>query len=510
MRATSLKSGPVVMHSRQQQTSEQSVIGGMKRRTFMQSLCVLGAGLALPSAARASEGEELATLLDISKCIACGACVQACRELNAQKFPEPVKPFPTMYPARVKAEDWSGRRDVDTRLTPYNWLYIQSCEVEYQGQRQVLNIPRRCLHCQNPPCANLCPWGAAAKMENGIVRIAPDICLGGAKCRDVCPWEIPQRQTGVGLYLHLLPAFAGNGVMYKCDRCHERVARGEKPACVEVCPEGVQEIGPRSLMLAKARQLAQEKQGFLYGDKENGGTNTFYVSPVPFDILAQAVPTGPGQPHLRDVADVMADETRLAAAVFLAPVAGVASIALRGAAALKGPLSGEHEGLAAAARPESDAATAPETVRKGKRRLLFPFIMTVLAITGMAQMPIFKRYYVADVPGLGWTADFYLTHKLHYAAAAILLFLLCHAAVRYVLTGRRHFRLTASGTVRVLLYAAISGTGLLRVIKNLHGFDLSPLTALATDWGHLIAVLLLGLVCLVGAAWGHSAYLRRR
>ena len=57
------------------------------------------------------------------------------------------------------------------------------------------------MHCQNPPCANLCPWGAAGREKNGIVRINDKVCLGGSKCKSVCPWNIPQRQTGVGLYL---------------------------------------------------------------------------------------------------------------------------------------------------------------------------------------------------------------------------------------------------------------------------------------------------------------------
>ena len=35
------------------------------------------------------------------------------------------------------------------------------------------------------------------------------------------------------------------------------------------------------------------------------------------------------------------------------------------------------------------------------------FLATVffLTLTGFGQMPIFKRYYIADIPGLGWLAD---------------------------------------------------------------------------------------------------------
>lgn len=305
---------------------------GISRRSFLKGLGAGSAAMVLPkTAASASKrDEELCTLLDISKCIACGECVSACSEVNSAKYPEPEKPYPTMYPTkRVKVEDWSDRRDVDDRLTPYNWLYIQSTEVEYKGEVHEINIPRRCLHCRNAPCANLCPWGAAARQKNGIVRIFENVCLGGSKCKAVCPWHIPQRQTGVGLYLRLMPNFAGNGVMYKCDRCYDRIADGKQPACIEACPEGVQTIGPRSEIVAKAHELAEKNNWFIYGENENGGTNTIYLSPVPFDLLNEVVEKGPGRPGLDPVADSMADEEKLAYAVGIAPFAGVAAALIK-------------------------------------------------------------------------------------------------------------------------------------------------------------------------------------
>ncbi|OEU67012.1 MAG: 4Fe-4S ferredoxin [Desulfovibrio sp. S3730MH75] len=305
---------------------------GISRRNFLKGLGAGSAAALLPSvapsvvSAATSDTEELMTLLDISKCTGCGECVQGCSEVNESKYPDPIKPYPEMYPtSRAKVEDWSDKREVDDRLTPYNWLYIQTAEVEYNGVLHEINIPRRCLHCQNPPCANLCPWGAAAKQKNGIVRIFENVCLGGAKCRAVCPWHIPQRQTGVGLYLRLLPKFAGNGTMYKCDRCYNRIDEGKLPACVEVCPESVQTIGPRSEILAKAHELVEKNGWFIYGEDENGGTNTVYVSPVPFDILNGAVDKGAGKPGLQAVADSMADEEKLATAIAIAPFAGIAA-----------------------------------------------------------------------------------------------------------------------------------------------------------------------------------------
>ncbi|MFP4445827.1 MAG: 4Fe-4S dicluster domain-containing protein [Desulfosudaceae bacterium] len=304
------------------------------RRSFLKAGLVTAgtaaaAGTGLATAARAAVPEtELCTLLDLSKCIGCQECVYACRDFNAHKFPEPQpsESLPTMRPAeRVRIADWSSpeKRAITDRLTPYNWLYIQYARGEYQGRPFELNIPRRCMHCRNAPCSKLCPFGSAHQLTNGIVLIHPDICMGGAKCKMVCPWHIPERQSGVGLHLDLLPQYAGNGVMYKCDRCYDRVAEGKLPACIEVCPMDVQQIGPRKEMIAKAQALAKETDGFLYGLEENGGTNTIYVSPVPFEVLNQSITKGPGQPPLQPAEDVMADANRWLASLAVAPVAGV-------------------------------------------------------------------------------------------------------------------------------------------------------------------------------------------
>ncbi|BBO93361.1 4Fe-4S dicluster domain-containing protein [Desulfosarcina ovata] len=325
----------------------------LTRRSFLKTgLATAGAACAsqvpLPAAAQTKNDGELATLIDIRKCVGCEACVEACREVNAAKYPEPEKPFPKMYPSRVKVADWSGedKREVRDRLTPYNWLFIQWATVVVDGEEQEISFPRRCMHCQNPPCADLCPWGAARKLKNGITLIHADICLGGRKCQVVCPWDIPQRQTGVGLYLDLLPSFAGNGVMYKCDRCYNRIAQGELPACIEQCPEEVQTIGPRSEIIAEAHRIANEEGAYIYGEKENGGTNTIYLSPVPFETLNRSVDKGPGKPHFAPVEDQMAHADNMAKAMLIAPFAGLAagvSRVIRAARRADEPPEDNHE-----------------------------------------------------------------------------------------------------------------------------------------------------------------------
>ena len=38
-----------------------------------------------------------------------------------------------------------------------------SATISRDGKPVTVNIPRRCMHCVHPPCAELCPWGSAVR-----------------------------------------------------------------------------------------------------------------------------------------------------------------------------------------------------------------------------------------------------------------------------------------------------------------------------------------------------------
>lgn len=113
--------------------------------------------------------------------------------------------------------------------------------------------------------------------------------------------------------------------MYKCDRRYDRLAKGENPSCIEAFPEDAQTIGPRSEILEKAKLLANGIDGYIYGAHENGGTNTIYVSPIPFEQLNNSIEIGKGRPHFKKLKNMMADGSNIARTMLAAPIAGIAA-----------------------------------------------------------------------------------------------------------------------------------------------------------------------------------------
>lgn len=114
------------------------------------------------------------------------------------------------------------------------------------------------------------------------------------------------------------------------------------------------------------------------------------------------------------------------------------------------------------------------------------FILFMMCLTGFGQMPIFKRYYIADIPGLGWLAEFYLTHYMHYIGAVLLFAIFAYCVAGYFLVLRHRFRLTRSAYVRIILLSAITVTGIFRVLKNLPDIVFSPNFTMFIDISHLV------------------------
>jgi uncharacterized membrane protein (UPF0182 family) len=134
--------------------------------------------------------------------------------------------------------------------------------------------------------------------------------------------------------------------------------------------------------------------------------------------------------------------------------------------------------------------------------LRYIYLITIffLTLSGFGQMPIFKRYYIADIPGLGWLAQFFVTHYIHYLGAILLLAVAAYMIIEYLLLKRKLRQLAPSGYVRVALLAGILVSGILLVIRNLSGSNFSRGFIILLDLSHLgfvMAFLFVSLYCTI-------------
>jgi hypothetical protein len=134
------------------------------------------------------------------------------------------------------------------------------------------------------------------------------------------------------------------------------------------------------------------------------------------------------------------------------------------------------------------------------------FILTVAALTftGFMQMPLAKRYALTAVPGMAWTGDFFLVHRM------LFLFVIALAAANWLRSWRRELTLTRLGAARAVAVGGLAVSGLLRVYRNLPDVTLDPLWIVTIEWVHLTLVMVLGVLALVALVRGASAYAVRK
>ncbi len=77
-----------------------------------------------------------------------------------------------------------------------------------------------CRHCDDPPCADVCPVAAISRREDGIVILDEKECTGCRACIDACPYDA-------------IAFDHDNDLAKKCNLCHHRVDRGLLPACAD-------------------------------------------------------------------------------------------------------------------------------------------------------------------------------------------------------------------------------------------------------------------------------------
>ncbi|MCL1798520.1 MAG: 4Fe-4S dicluster domain-containing protein [Eggerthellaceae bacterium] len=165
--------------------------------------------------------------IDKARCSGCNACSMTCKVEN--NVPDTVW--------------WSRAVSVggDYRYTPAG---------EYPHGLSMSFYTLACQHCGKPACVAVCPVdGATYRREDGIVMQDPELCIACRLCMQACPYDVrsyvngePQYTLGFAVGDADVREHPGNSIE-KCSFCYHRIDRGERPACVDICPAQARHFG---------------------------------------------------------------------------------------------------------------------------------------------------------------------------------------------------------------------------------------------------------------------------
>lgn len=204
------------------------------------------------------KGSKWVMVIDLQKCVGCDTCTVSCKSENRT---------PPGISYNVVMEEMIG---------DYPTLAL-------------VNLPRPCMQCDKPPCVQVCPTRATYKMENGIVTIDNDRCIGCRYCIVACPYGARSYDFGDSYEQEMLgfpdvtsPEYGMErgerkkgktpiGTVRKCSFCYHRLERGEEPACVETCIGDARYIGDINDPNSVVSKLAASPRAFRL--KEELGTS---------------------------------------------------------------------------------------------------------------------------------------------------------------------------------------------------------------------------------------------
>jgi tetrathionate reductase subunit B len=207
-----------------------------------------------------------AFVIDVSRCIDCRACLVACSVENNVPIDH-------------------------TRI----WVQDQGVQGEWPDLKRTF-IPYNCMHCDNPPCTEVCVSGATFKDKtSGLVLVDQEACIGCGFCVEACPYGVRYiDQT--------------RGVVDKCNACNQRLEIGLPPACVATCLGKSRLFGDLNDPNSDVSLALKNSNIVVRLDYENGETDTdpniFYLNLTETESIQFTDPFGqvsqssmPRDPH---------------------------------------------------------------------------------------------------------------------------------------------------------------------------------------------------------------------
>jgi formate dehydrogenase iron-sulfur subunit len=224
---------------------------------------------------------------DTSLCIGCKACEVACKEWN-QVPSHGLDWTGDSYDntSDLGSEAWRHVAFVEQRVpvggvaegAPDSFVaeaHRQALaegggldgETDSHGLRWLMSSDV-CKHCTHAACLEVCPTGSLFRTEYGTVVVQADICNGCGYCVPACPFGVLDRREG-------------DGRVWKCTLCYDRLVDDLEPACAKACPTDSIQFGEHDELRARAQARLERlraggmAEARLYGEDPADGVGGF-------------------------------------------------------------------------------------------------------------------------------------------------------------------------------------------------------------------------------------------
>lgn len=241
---------------------------------------------------------QYAMVIDLQKCVGCGACALACKTENN-----------TAGRSFGQAHNWADFQYETSGKFP---------KTKYTAR------PVLCNHCANAPCVKACPVTPKAmfKTKEGITMHNNERCIGCRACQEACPYskmEVKGEETSVISYNEdgkpyepfyedktaMIPGCTTSpaelaaktdnpphrtkydhpdyqdvrrsNITEKCIFCEHRVKKGELPNCVVACPARARIFGDIGDKNSEVAQLVKKYKGTVLKPEKGTKPNVYYI-----------------------------------------------------------------------------------------------------------------------------------------------------------------------------------------------------------------------------------------